>query len=104
MACCRVQPSECMPVSTTRRIARRSEEHTSELQSPWNLVCRLLLVKACISLFKCDCGRALEREVRCVRDWCVSDVSGIHSRLVFFFKMCGDSHTLLYSPPEPSPS
>src|SRR5256885_11140280 len=27
------------------RIARRSEEHTSELQSPCNLVCRLLLEK-----------------------------------------------------------
>src|SRR5256885_11123792 len=25
------------------RVARRSEEHTSELQSPCNLVCRLLL-------------------------------------------------------------
>src|SRR2546426_5067779 len=28
-----------------RRTARRSEEHTSELQSPCNLVCRLLLEK-----------------------------------------------------------
>src|SRR2546426_7798400 len=28
-----------------RRIAGRSEEHTSELQSPCNLVCRLLLEK-----------------------------------------------------------
>src|SRR5688500_18925730 len=28
-----------------RRSVRRSEEHTSELQSPCNLVCRLLLVK-----------------------------------------------------------
>src|SRR5256885_13256531 len=27
------------------RIAERSEEHTSELQSPCNLVCRLLLEK-----------------------------------------------------------
>src|SRR5256885_10612003 len=27
---------------------RRSEEHTSELQSPCNLVCRLLLEKKCI--------------------------------------------------------
>src|SRR5256885_3540465 len=27
------------------RIANRSEEHTSELQSPCNLVCRLLLEK-----------------------------------------------------------
>src|SRR5256885_5531396 len=34
--------------ATLRRIAgvlRRSEEHTSELQSPCNLVCRLLLEK-----------------------------------------------------------
>src|SRR5205807_6268021 len=28
-----------------RRIEKRSEEHTSELQSPCNLVCRLLLEK-----------------------------------------------------------
>src|SRR5688500_19441805 len=28
-----------------KRIERRSEEHTSELQSPCNLVCRLLLEK-----------------------------------------------------------
>src|SRR5256885_7748179 len=38
------------PVRRTRvrlrqRQARRSEEHTSELQSPCNLVCRLLLEK-----------------------------------------------------------
>src|SRR2546426_2263740 len=30
---------------TARNIAPRSEEHTSELQSPCNLVCRLLLEK-----------------------------------------------------------
>src|SRR5256885_4895946 len=28
-----------------RKLAHRSEEHTSELQSPCNLVCRLLLEK-----------------------------------------------------------
>src|SRR5256885_6351141 len=39
------------PVSSPREVpgprcvARRSEEHTSELQSPCNLVCRLLLEK-----------------------------------------------------------
>src|SRR5256885_9689184 len=35
------------PAHPTRRIGRRrrSEEHTSELQSPCNLVCRLLLEK-----------------------------------------------------------
>src|SRR5437867_7127817 len=31
----------CFPASNTRR----SEEHTSELQSPYDLVCRLLLEK-----------------------------------------------------------
>src|SRR2546426_6536952 len=31
--------------AASRRFASRSEEHTSELQSPCNLVCRLLLEK-----------------------------------------------------------
>src|SRR5207248_9637003 len=31
--------------SVTRHRRRRSEEHTSELQSPYDLVCRLLLEK-----------------------------------------------------------
>src|SRR5688500_19827452 len=33
------------PKVRKRSKTRRSEEHTSELQSPCNLVCRLLLVK-----------------------------------------------------------
>src|SRR5262249_61827667 len=33
------------PVGPTRGVSRRSEEHTSELQSLTNLVCRLLLEK-----------------------------------------------------------
>src|SRR5256885_8224660 len=33
------------PPATESARARRSEEHTSELQSPCNLVCRLLLEK-----------------------------------------------------------
>src|SRR5256885_14660107 len=38
--------SECpSPRRRSRRPRRRSEEHTSELQSPCNLVCRLLLEK-----------------------------------------------------------
>src|SRR5688500_19412697 len=32
-------------VTATRESPQRSEEHTSELQSPCNLVCRLLLEK-----------------------------------------------------------
>src|SRR2546426_4308029 len=41
-------PEECLSRSeecATARRAWRSEEHTSELQSPCNLVCRLLLEK-----------------------------------------------------------
>src|SRR5574337_993768 len=34
-----------LPETSLDRLARRSEEHTSELQSPLNLVCRLLLEK-----------------------------------------------------------
>src|SRR5256885_3222518 len=34
-----------LPFQSTRLVAARSEEHTSELQSPCNLVCRLLLEK-----------------------------------------------------------
>src|SRR4051794_41496658 len=39
---CRTPPAATRP---TKRCARRSEEHTSELQSPVHLVCRLLLEK-----------------------------------------------------------
>src|SRR2546426_12088811 len=35
----------CRPVSWAFCVKMRSEEHTSELQSPCNLVCRLLLEK-----------------------------------------------------------
>src|SRR2546430_12860637 len=35
----------CIPTITPRTIPGRSEEHTSELQSQSNLVCRLLLEK-----------------------------------------------------------
>src|SRR5256885_7334070 len=38
-----VQNTGNVPVTITK--AKRSEEHTSELQSPCNLVCRLLLEK-----------------------------------------------------------
>src|SRR2546426_8219550 len=43
------QEWSCMPPKSqenlVRQVTRRSEEHTSELQSPCNLVCRLLLEK-----------------------------------------------------------
>src|SRR5256885_12295630 len=46
--CVRCRPTDGASLSRdARRLARpgRSEEHTSELQSPCNLVCRLLLEK-----------------------------------------------------------
>src|SRR5256885_5292149 len=39
------RPGQAGPPRSTRLPPLRSEEHTSELQSPCNLVCRLLLEK-----------------------------------------------------------
>src|SRR2546426_9196396 len=39
-------------------VRRRSEEHTSELQSPCNLVCRLLLEKKKIQIARTNASRA----------------------------------------------
>src|SRR5258708_14270270 len=39
------RPCETVPAQPLVRFAVRSEEHTSELQSPDHLVCRLLLAK-----------------------------------------------------------
>src|SRR5256885_13007092 len=36
---------EFVPAAVLEAVGHRSEEHTSELQSPCNLVCRLLLEK-----------------------------------------------------------
>src|SRR5256885_7496422 len=46
--------SNTMAIAPTATISNRSEEHTSELQSPCNLVCRLLLEK-----------KKLEKQSRC---------------------------------------
>src|SRR2546429_8767209 len=48
-ACCRIKPSKAFTMPSWRfrtvRSSKRSEEHTSELQSRLHLVCRLLLEK-----------------------------------------------------------
>src|SRR5256885_12636712 len=41
----RLRQHRLLPVAARDRHDHRSEEHTSELQSPCNLVCRLLLEK-----------------------------------------------------------
>src|SRR5437762_10981272 len=45
LAACVSILEECAPGRASTRILTRSEEHTSELQSPMYLVCRLLLEK-----------------------------------------------------------
>src|SRR5437016_13962872 len=44
-SCRQPQPRSSSPTSRSSKQHRRSEEHTSELQSLTNLVCRLLLEK-----------------------------------------------------------
>src|SRR5256885_12223970 len=41
----RSERARCCPTAKPAQARSRSEEHTSELQSPCNLVCRLLLEK-----------------------------------------------------------
>src|SRR2546426_4288969 len=44
-------PEDGPDIHRNRQICYRSEEHTSELQSPCNLVCRLLLEKKLLGAF-----------------------------------------------------
>src|SRR5699024_12008019 len=46
----RISPSVNLATSMARTFLKRSEEHTSELQSRFDLVCRLLLEKKNIKL------------------------------------------------------
>src|SRR5258708_16245486 len=54
-----------------RRIPTRSEEHTSELQSPDHLVCRLLLEKK---------KRDKVHDIICTRDSTLADISPSDTR------------------------
>src|SRR5689334_23825936 len=54
----RLRPRSALP----RWRTRRSEEHTSELQSQFHLVCRLLLEKKKISRCKCYYGFDFRRQ------------------------------------------
>src|ERR1022692_4435506 len=77
-------PTVCGPSSIPRS---RSEEHTSELQSPCNLVCRLLLEKKLgCALRRSDVASVTllyiqQRDCR----WCIVDFYGKHGLLCFFF-------------------
>src|ERR1039457_1708527 len=76
----------------------RSEEHTSELQSPCNLVCRLLLEKTKSSTQVCGTTQfALSVQRRSARSECVEDTC---ARLVVrvdpAIRQPGDLRTLLF--------
>src|SRR2546430_15797246 len=52
-----IRPLRMRRHSTGLRPERRSEEHTSELQSQSNLVCRLLLEKKKVKAWRCGAVR-----------------------------------------------
>src|SRR5258708_32101662 len=56
----------------------RSEEHTSELQSPDHLVCRLLLEKKKINQLSRQCGRDIVNNVRTCASHALRTVSTTH--------------------------
>src|SRR5256885_7898700 len=53
----------------------RSEEHTSELQSPCNLVCRLLLEKKKLAI-----STSIATEILLLYEWIVADDSAFFSK------------------------
>src|ERR1039457_3432564 len=95
----------CLPAAR----AARSEEHTSELQSPCNLVCRLLLEK------NKDYNTTRPRICRLPRRCAVLDrLHGLSQSLLgrslllflfcFFFKRPATPRLPLFSPPPPLPA
>src|SRR5256885_8683086 len=55
-----VLPDRSLGYTIASSVSARSEEHTSELQSPCNLVCRLLLEKK--NDYRCDQATRLRSE------------------------------------------
>src|SRR4030065_706630 len=83
----------------------RSEEHTSELQSHLNLVCRLLLAKFVDAENALDPTRA-ETMCRTINDLLVSQpVTGEHALEIveFFFRSGAVALVFVHSPAAPLP-
>src|SRR6202521_3362938 len=96
----------------------RSEEHTSELQSPQNLVCRLLLEKKKkkpqLTIDKSTSPYS-SVSYRCTHSLCVCALHACSVSLCvffsllfffffFFFKKRGAPEILPFSPPRPFPN
>src|ERR1039457_799368 len=96
----------------------RSEEHTSELQSPCNLVCRLLLEKKCFTGIISRCANARYASLPCTHArtprarppggpsslWCSCQVTAIcYFLFFFFFTGARPPVTSPFPPPPPLP-
>src|SRR3989339_478022 len=85
-----------------RRVLFRSEEHTSELQSLTNLVCRLLLVKKysrsrLIQFIRANQNRNLATQTGSTGNQTIVvflQILPINSCLIIFFKQKGDPGNL----------
>src|ERR1039457_2724619 len=78
-------------------MANRSEEHTSELQSPCNLVCRLLLEKKDSQNYIQSCKQSWSKDGNLQHN--NSSLKSIY----FFFKQEGVTGDYLFPPPPPPP-
>src|SRR3972149_783200 len=77
----------------TAFMRERSEEHTSELQSQSNLVCRLLLEKINIASFPVPGGKSTKRKYKFP-----PHTLPINSQIFFFFE-AAPQRTCPFSPP-----
>src|ERR1039457_4908407 len=96
------QISRCARNDTARSTkVGRSEEHTSELQSPCNLVCRLLLEK---TIYRAGAS-VLPSRVSIIETPATLRSGGprwsLERRLPFFFLMLGVPRSSPLSPPRP---
>src|SRR6266576_262508 len=98
-------PNRPVSSSSNRKPRSRSEEHTSELQSRRDLVCRLLLEKKKYSDLSCEGRSEINRRDICYTEWdhhwliywpLHSDWCGqiYLTRRCFFFYCCGDHRDL----------
>src|ERR1039457_7172788 len=111
-----ISPSRRGRRSSRWRGAYRSEEHTSELQSPCNLVCRLLLEKTIkssptptrsrsITDTKCPSAQPRSRSRAATKLLCASKISSLRKSTTaafFFFSKGGGWRKL--PPPSLAPS
>src|SRR4029077_5041888 len=93
-------PSSSSPIATA---AKTSEEHTSELQSHLNLVCRLLLEHIILQAMSCIILISLKNNIEYLNNQHQEEFFFrlLFFLLVFFFKRPDPPRTHLLPPPRP---